>query len=1058
MRTMKYLQFTLAFLLSLNAYAQNENEIRLMENWAYESKEGKYEKLNKMITASNGYIVAVGETVGASGADADGLFIVLDPNDDGNEITKKTFGKGGDQVFNSVAQNNDGTFTIVGYTTSSSNTFKEGWVLQVDVNGEVVFGDKPARVPTFEGELTDIAINSEDIAVAVGIQFNKKVSRNWLVQIENEGFPVNRQLSNENFGAVQAIAAGSDGNFIVIGNTNKGNRRHPEQIWAINVDREGNNQWGEPQFYGDKGLQTASDISPLIDGSGFAIVGTTNSKSKGLSDVWLLKIDQRGGTIWQNNYGGKDVDIGNAVIELSEGGYAILAQSRSKVYKARYSVPIIIITDEKGNAVEEDQYPIYGSEVDNIGHSITETIEGESLVFTASTFDQKKQQYPRCFLGSIDYKRRPLEDYIAPGDERFGSNNQSLTMTPAIFFDATGDNYLSPTERGYFMIEVTNESNQNLHNISGEVFDPSNSAGLDYWKDIKLGTIRAKQTKRLYVPVKALGELPEGPVALSVDLKVEETFAASGVLSIEESGSVDPPNVLVERGTFEPGRDPQPNSLVLLHVRLKNEGMMMSEPMTGYFDIPSGVQSQQSLRVPIPAIRGRDFHVITFPFQYDADFRGNRIDIGFRASGSDMQGFNTSFTINVSPPVAQNTTPRNTPRGNSGSGGAQTEAWWTSHSSDDKAIDVNTRDVRVKAMVLSNKPMKKGQIGVFINSKKSFGSKMGESDLRPPSNHSSGRIRHDFITKVRLKDGRNKIKIAFRDEYGNEMEGMSETLVLNYIPPGKPNLYVLAIGVDHHDLDYTVKDAKDFAAKFQGLSKDKRLFGKVEVFQVTENLQTTAQNLKKSFIELQRRKITEDDLTVIFISSHGKKNEMGEFLLMPSDYDPGYEDILSLNFKEDILKKLNTVEGKKLMFIDACHSGSVGGRGYSDKAVSKLLNDLMNKASGLEIFASCGSNEFSYEDDAWQNGAFTEAILEALENKKVDIQGEMVQADIYSENPETGERINGPDGVITIEELRNFVRRRVKHLVHSVKDELQVPINQSAEVLPDDTGIFIVGN
>ena len=41
------------------------------------------------IFRSNGYIVAVGETVGETMQDADGLFVVLDPANDGEEITKK---------------------------------------------------------------------------------------------------------------------------------------------------------------------------------------------------------------------------------------------------------------------------------------------------------------------------------------------------------------------------------------------------------------------------------------------------------------------------------------------------------------------------------------------------------------------------------------------------------------------------------------------------------------------------------------------------------------------------------------------------------------------------------------------------------------------------------------------------------------------------------------------------------------------------------------------------------------------------------------------------------
>ena len=1059
MRTRPYFLLTLNLLVLFLSCAQaQENEIRLWENWAYKSEAGNYEKLNKMITASNGYIVAVGETVGETMKDADGLFVILDPADEGSQVTRKVFGNKGDQVFNSVVQNHDGTFTVVGYTTSESSPFREAWVLQLDDRGETVAGGgrKPQAPPGFQSELKDIAVNEDGTVMAVGVRYDKKTSENWLLQIAGEDFPVNRPIVNKELGEATALTGGKEGDFLLIGNTSKGNRKHPNQVWAMKLDREGNNQWGQPEFYGDKGIQKSASVTHTPMHGGYALVGST-SKGATPEDIWLVKINEDGNISWQNNYGGRASDKGNDVIELSEGGYAILAQSRSQAYKAKFSVPLVIVTDEKGEKLTQDQYPIYNSVVDNVGHSITETIDGESVVISVSTFDPKTQAYPICFLGAIDYKRRPLEDYVPMGDEdRFGSDNSGLKVTMPVFVDADGDNYLRATERGYFMIEVTNTTGRNIHHVKGEVFEPEGATGLTFWEEVKIGTVRAGQTKKLYVPVMAMEEAPRGPISLSIDVKVEETFAANQLLSMEDVGREEPANVLVETHRFTPGADAQPNQLILLEVELVNSGMLMSEPMTGYFDVPSGVQIQQSPRVRIPAIRGRGHYTVSFPFSYDPEFRGDAIEVRFRADGGNSGPISRNCRVRVSPQVAQAQPTTNRGGREAARGDGSVEAWWTSHSTDSKAIEVNSRDVRVKAMVLSNKPLKEGQIGVYVNSNKSFGSKMGESQLRPPSSHSSGMVRHDYITSVRLKPGRNKVRVAFRDETGKEIEGQSETLIFDFTPPGKPNLHVLAIGVDHHDLDYTVKDAQDFASKFQGLERDKRLFGKVQVYQVTENDQTTTQNLKMSFIKLQRQKIREDDLTVVFISSHGMRNEMGDFLLVPSDYNPDYKDILTVNFKEDVIKKLNTIPGKKLMFIDACHSGTIGGRSYSDKAISKLLNDLMNKTPGMEIFASCGSNEYSYEDEAWQNGAFTEALLEAFDNKEVSIGGEKIRADRYGHNPETGERTDDPDGVLTIEELREFVQKRVQSLVKRVKGEIQVPVNQSQQILAGDTGIFLI--
>ena len=198
---------------------------------------------------------------------------------------------------------------------------------------------------------------------------------------------------------------------------------------------------------------------------------------------------------------------------------------------------------------------------------------------------------------------------------------------------------------------------------------------------------------------------------------------------------------------------------------------------------------------------------------------------------------------------------------------------------------------------------------------------------------------------------------------------------------------------------------------------------------------------------------------VLFISSQGKVNSRDEYLLLPSNFDSRYEEETSINFKEDILNKLRMVDGKILVFIDACHSGSAFSRSYSDAAASQVMDGLIKATSGLEIIASCSANEYSYEEEKWGNGAFTKAILEEFKKGMVDVKGGKIQADIYDEI--SGLKRSGSDGVITIEELKRFIQKRVPYLVKTTKSSPptgQHPSNKSTEVLPEDMGIFMVIN
>ena len=305
-----------------------------------------------------------------------------------------------------------------------------------------------------------------------------------------------------------------------------------------------------------------------------------------------------------------------------------------------------------------------------------------------------------------------------------------------------------------------------------------------------------------------------------------------------------------------------------------------------------------------------------------------------------------------------------------------------------------------------------------------------------------------------MDEGENEVKIVYESENGQLIE--SAPLKFNYIPLDKPNLYVLTIGVEHNDLKYTKNDAQAISRMYARLKDERgRGFKRIKIHSLTDSSETTKLNIQKAFLHLSNdRSIKDNDLVVVFISSHGKVVNGNQYVLLPSDYDPLYDQLTSVDFEEDILRKLRNVDGNKLLFIDACHSGSAGSRSFSDASASIFMNDLIEASSGMEIFASCSDHEFSYEDDEWKNGAFTKAIVEAFENKKVTIGGKEISSDIYSEI--NGVKQRGQDGVITIEELKRFVEQRVPFLVKENKGKSQNPTNKSTELLPRDMGIFMV--
>lgn len=87
--------------------------------------------------------------------------------------------------------------------------------------------------------------------------------------------------------------------------------------------------------FGGTGAEQAQSVIPTTDG-GYAVLGFTNSvdgelagKTQAVNDYWLLKFDAEGNLQWHKTYGGSKDDRGQAVVQTSDGGYALAGYARS---------------------------------------------------------------------------------------------------------------------------------------------------------------------------------------------------------------------------------------------------------------------------------------------------------------------------------------------------------------------------------------------------------------------------------------------------------------------------------------------------------------------------------------------------------------------------------------------------------------------------------------------------------------------------------------------------------------------------------------------------------
>lgn len=230
------------------------------------------------------------------------------------------------------------------------------------------------------------------------------------------------------------------------------------------------------------------------------------------------------------------------------------------------------------------------------------------------------------------------------------------------------------------------------------------------------------------------------------------------------------------------------------------------------------------------------------------------------------------------------------------------------------------------------------------------------------------------------------------------------------------DLYVFTIGINEYtnpqyNLNYAYADAKAFTEKI--VENTSEIFDDVHLYQLY-NTDATYDQVEAVITEIQE-KSTLQDVFIFYYAGHGTIDETNNnnYYLVPTDVTQLYGDSRQLQEKGisagQIKEWLATIRAQKqLILLDACHSGEAV-RTFASRGMSSQERAIVQlaRSSGTVLISASGSKQFAVEFQELQHGAFTYALLEALDGK--------------------GEGGSG-DRKITVNEIKAYMEDRVPEL------------------------------
>lgn len=233
------------------------------------------------------------------------------------------YGGNGYDEARSVWQTNDGGYIVAGTSGSYPSGNSDIFLLRLDSIGAIQWFKFPGGANLQAGYSVQQTSDGGIIVAGLTDAGDFGGYDVYLMKTDMNG----DTLWTKTFGGADwdfgySVEETSDNGFIIGGTTYSFGKG--EQMYLIKTDANGDTAW--TKTYGGTGQENAKCVAQSND-EGYILIGYTDSYGAGAKDIYLLKTDANGDSLWSKTFGTVNDDEGSFVDVTSDGGFILCGSS-----------------------------------------------------------------------------------------------------------------------------------------------------------------------------------------------------------------------------------------------------------------------------------------------------------------------------------------------------------------------------------------------------------------------------------------------------------------------------------------------------------------------------------------------------------------------------------------------------------------------------------------------------------------------------------------------------------------------------------------------------------